>query len=87
MTVVEETAGVLVNRMPEMEVSCKRGRLIDLQTAEVETEEAGVMMEEGEDRHMAKEEIETIIEVRIEMVEEDRRMRVIEVIIKRSGDN
>ena len=49
--------------------------------------EAGVMMEEGEDRHMAKEEIETIIEVMIEIVEEDRRMRVIEVIIKRSGDN
>ena len=87
MTVVEETAGVLVNRMLEMEVSCNGGRLIDLQTAEVETEEAGVMMEEGEDRHMAKEEIETIIEVMIEIVEEDRRMRVIEVIIKRNGDN
>ena len=87
MTVVEETAGVLVNRMLEMEVSCNRGPLIDLQTAEVETEEVGVMMEEGEHRRMAKEEIETIIEVMIEIVEEDRRMRVIEVIIKRDGDD
>lgn len=80
--IVEETTGAPVNHIKETEDSCKEDRLdqvIDIQTAEVETEEDGVTTMVAEDRNMV---IETIIET----TKEDRLIRVeMEDIKKRSG--